>query len=104
VVASLINCLIWIFLGLLFGSRIEEAIRFARQSEAILLGIALALVLYFVVEQILIKRHVVSKRSFWIRQATGTKIAAVVATVLLAVLVGRFLFPNGVAHGLRFQR
>jgi membrane protein DedA with SNARE-associated domain len=103
-VASLINCLLWMALGLLFGSHIEDAIRFARQSEAILLGLALALILYFVVEKILVKKHVVSSRSFWIRQATGTKIAAVVASVLLAILVGRFLFPYGVRHGFRFPR
>jgi membrane protein DedA with SNARE-associated domain len=102
--ASLLNCLIWIVLGLLFGSRIEDAIRFARESEAILLGVALALILYFVAERILVKRGIVSARSFWIRQATGTKIAAVVATVLLAILVGRFLFPNGVGHGLHLSR
>src|SRR5215831_8827708 len=102
VVASLVNCLIWISLGLLFGSKIGDAIRFARESEVILLGIALALILYFVVETILVKRHIVSRRSFWIRQATGTKIAAVVASVLLAILVGRFLFPSGVRHGFRF--
>src|SRR5262245_20097960 len=104
VVASLVNCLIWISLGLLFGSKIEDAIRFARESELVLLGVALGLILYFVVETILVKRHIVSKRSFWIRQATGTKIAAVVASVLLAILVGRFLFPYGVKHGLRFPR
>jgi len=102
VVASLINTLLWMALGVLFGSHIEDAIRFARESEAILLGIALALILYFVVEKILVKKHIVSKRSFWIRQATGTKIAAVVASVLLAILVGRFLFPSGVRHGFRF--
>ena len=100
--ASLVNCVVWIALGLLFGSRIGDGIRFARESEAVLLGVALALILYFVVERILVKRHIVSPKSFWIRRATGTKIAAVVASVLLAVLVGRFLFPNGVGHGFRF--
>jgi membrane protein DedA with SNARE-associated domain len=99
--ASLVNCLVWTALGLLFGGRIEDAIRFSREWEGILLGVAGALILYFVIERILVKREVVSERSFWIRQATGTKIAAVVATVLLAVLVGRFLFPHGVREGLR---
>ena len=103
-VASLVNCLIWISLGLLFGSRIEDAIRFARKSEAILLGLAIALILYFVIEKLLVKRKIVSARSFWIRQATGTKIAAVVASVLLAVLVGRFLFPGGVGRALHLRR
>jgi membrane protein DedA with SNARE-associated domain len=102
--ASLVNCLVWTALGVLFGSRIGDAIRFARESEAILLGLVLALILYFVIEKVLVKRKIVSARSFWIRQATGTKIAAVVASVLLAVLVGRFLFPYGVRHGFRFAR
>ncbi len=102
--ASLVNCVVWTALGLLFGARIEDAIRFSREWEGILLGLALALVLYFVAEQLLLRRKLVSRRSFWIRQATGTKIAAVVATVLLAVLVGRFLFPHGVREGFRFAR
>jgi membrane-associated protein len=102
--ASLINCVVWTALGILFGGRIEDAIRFSRQWEGILLGLALALVLYFVAEQLLVRRRLVSHRAFWVRQATGTKIAAVVATVLLAVLVGRFLFPHGVGEGFRFAR
>jgi membrane protein DedA with SNARE-associated domain len=102
--ASLINCLVWTSVGILFGSRIEDAIRFSREWEGILLGLAAALILYFLVERVLVRRGIVSRRSFWIRQATGTKIAAVVATVLLAVVVGRFLFPHGVREGLRFVR
>jgi len=100
--ASLVNCVAWTALGLLFGGRIEDAIRFSRQWEIILLGLAVALILYFLVERVLVRKRIVSSKSFWIRQATGTKIAAVVATVLLAVLVGRFLFPHGVRHGIRF--
>jgi membrane protein DedA with SNARE-associated domain len=103
-VASLVNCLAWTALGLLFGEHIEDAIRFSRKWEGIFLGLALALILYFVAEQLLLWKKLVSKRSFWIRQATGTKIAAVVATVLFAIVVGRFLFPHGVTHGLRFVR
>jgi hypothetical protein len=95
---------VWTSLGLLFGGRIEDAIRFSREWEVILLGVALALILYFVVERVLVKRRIVSEKSFWIRQATGTKIAAVAGTVLLAVLVGRFLFPHGVHEGFRFRR
>ncbi len=102
--ASLVNCVVWTSLGLLFGGRIEDAIRFSRQWEVILLGVAVALILYFVVERILVKRGIASEKSFWIRQATGTKIAAVAGTVLLAVLVGRFLFPHGVHQGFRFRR
>ena len=102
--ASLVNCVVWTALGILFGGRIEDAIRFSRQWEGILLGLALALVLYFVAEQLLVRRKLVSTQAFWVRQATGTKIAAVVATVLLAVLVGRFLFPHGVREGFRFAR
>ncbi|HSS45207.1 MAG TPA: DedA family protein [Thermoanaerobaculia bacterium] len=102
--ASLLNCLVWTALGILLGERIEDAIRFSRQWEGILLGLAVALVLYFVAEQLLIRRKLISPRAFWVRQATGTKIAAVVATVLLAVLVGRFLFPHGVREGFRFAR
>ena len=102
--ASLVNCVAWTALGLLFGGRIEDAIRFSRQWEIILLGLAVALILYFVVERVLVRKRIVSSKSFWIRQATGTKIAAVVATVLLAVLVGRFLFPHGVRQGIRFVR
>ena len=102
--ASLVNCVVWTSLGLLFGSRIEDAIKFSREWELILLGLAVALILYFVVEKILVKRRIVSEDSFWIRQATGTKIAAVAGTVLLAVLVGRFLFPHGVHQGFRFRR
>ncbi len=103
-VASLVNCLAWTALGVLFGGRIEDAIRFSRKWEGILLGVAIALVLYFVIEKLLLWKKLVSKESFWIRQATGTKIAAIVATVLLALAVGRFLFPHGVTHGLRFVR
>ena len=102
--ASLVNCVAWTALGLLFGGRIEDAIRFSRQWEIILLGLAVALILYFLVERVLVRKRIVSSKSFWIRQATGTKIAAVVATVLLAILVGRFLFPYGVRHGIRFVR
>jgi membrane protein DedA with SNARE-associated domain len=102
--ASLVNCVVWTSLGLLFGGRIEDAIRFSRQWEVILLGVALTLILYFVVERVLVNRGIVSEKSFWIRQATGTKIAAVAGTVLLAVLVGRFLFPHGVHQGFRFRR
>lgn len=102
--ASLVNCVVWTSLGLLFGSRIEDAIRFSREWEVILLGVAVVLILYFVVERVLVKRRIVSEKSFWIRQATGTKIAAVAGTVLLAVLVGRFLFPHGVHQGFRFRR
>ena len=102
--ASLINCVLWTSLGLLFGGRIEDAIRFSREWEIILLGVAAALILYFIVERILVKRGIASEKSFWIRQATGTKIAAVAGTVLLAVLVGRFLFPHGVHEGFRFHR
>ena len=102
--ASLVNCVVWTSLGLLFGGRIEDAIKFSREWETILLGAAIALILYFIAEKLLLWKKLVSRRSFWIRQATGTKIAAVVATVLLAVVVGRFLFPQGVAHGFRFAR
>ncbi len=102
--ASLVNCVVWTSLGLLFGGRIEDAIRFSREWEGILLGVALALVLYFIAEKLLLWKKLVSARSFWIRQATGTKIAAVVASVLLAVVAGRFLFPHGVSHGFRFAR
>jgi len=101
--ASLVNCLVWTALGLLFGSHIEDAIKFSRQWEGILLGVAIALILYFVAEKLLLWKKIVSAKSFWIRQATGTKIAAVVATVLLAVLAGRFLFPEGVTHALRLS-
>ena len=58
-VASLVNCVLWTSLGLLFGSRIEDAIRFARRSELILLSLVVALILYFVVETLLVKRKVV---------------------------------------------
>ncbi len=102
--ASLVNCLVWTGLGLYFGGRIDDAIRFSREWEGILLGAALALILYFVAERLLVKRGIVSERSFWIRQATGTKIAAVVGTVVLTVLVGRFLFPHGVREGLHMRR
>jgi membrane protein DedA with SNARE-associated domain len=102
--ASLVNCVVWTSLGLLFGGRIDDAVRFSRKWEEILLGLAVALILYFVVERILVRRHIVSEKSFWIRQATGTKIAAVVGTVILTLLVGRFLFPHGVREGLRFVR
>jgi hypothetical protein len=102
--ASLVNCLIWTGLGLYFGGRIDDAIRFSREWEGILLGVAVALVLYFLAERALIKRHIVSEDSFWIRQATGTKIAAIVGTVVLTVLVGRFLFPHGVREGLHLRR
>jgi membrane protein DedA with SNARE-associated domain len=102
--ASLVNCVVWTSLGLLFGGRIDDAIRFSRQWEIILLGVAVTLILYFIFERILVKRGIASEKSFWIRQATGTKIAAVAGTVLLAVLVGRFLFPHGVHQGLRFRR
>ena len=102
--ASLINCVGWTALGLLFGGRIEDAIRFSRKWEAILLGVAVTLVLYFVIEKLLLWKKLVSKDSFWIRQATGTKIAAIVATVLLAVAVGRFLIPYGVTRNLRLVR
>jgi len=102
--ASLVNCVVWTALGLLFGGRIEDVIRFSRKWEGILLGVAISLILYFVIEKLLLWKKLVSEKSFWIRQATGTKIAAVVATVLLAVAVGRFLFPNGVTHVLRFVR
>jgi len=102
--ASLVNCVVWTSLGLLFGGRIEDAIRFSREWEVILLGVAVTLILYFVVERVLVKRGIASEKSFWIRQATGTKIAAVAGTVLLAVLVGRFLFPHGVHQGFRFRR
>jgi membrane protein DedA with SNARE-associated domain len=102
--ASLVNCVVWTSLGLLFGGRIEDAIRFSRQWEVILLGVAVTLILYFVVERVLVKLGIASEKSFWIRQATGTKIAAVAGTVLLAVLVGRFLFPHGVHQGFRFRR
>ncbi len=64
---------------------------------------AVALILYFLAERFLVKRRIVSESSFWIRQATGTKIAAVVGTVILTVLVGRFLFPYGVREGLYFR-
>jgi membrane protein DedA with SNARE-associated domain len=102
--ASLINCVVWTSLGVLFGGRIEDAIRFSREWEIILLGVAAALILYFVIERVLVKRGIASEKSFWIRQATGTKIAAVAGTALLAVLVGRFLFPHGVQEGFRFHR
>jgi len=102
--ASLVNCLIWTGLGLYFGGRIDDAIRFSREWEGILLGVAVTLVLYFLAERFLVKRGLVSERSFWIRQATGTKIAAVVGTVVLTILVGRFLFPHGVREGLHFRR
>ena len=102
--ASLVNCLIWTGLGLYFGGRIDDAIRFSREWEGILLGVAVALVLYFLAEGVLVRRHIVSEDSFWIRQATGTKIAAIVGTVVLTVLVGRFLFPHGVREGLHFRR
>ena len=46
--ASLVNCLAWTGLGLLFGGRIDDAIRFSREWEGILLGVAVALILYFV--------------------------------------------------------
>jgi membrane protein DedA with SNARE-associated domain len=102
--ASLVNCVAWTALGLLFGGRIEDVIRFSREWEGIVLGLALALILYFVAEKFLLWKKLASERSFWIRQATGTKIAAIVATALLVVLVGRFLFPQGVGHGFRFAR
>jgi membrane protein DedA with SNARE-associated domain len=102
--ASLVNCLIWTGLGLYFGGRIDDAIRFSREWEGILLGVAVALILYFLAERILVKRGIVSESSFWIRQATGTKIAAIVGTVVLTVLVGRFLFPHGVRERLHFPR
>ncbi len=102
--ASLVNCLAWTGLGLYFGSRIDDAIRFSREWEGILAGAAGALILYFLVERFLVKRGIASERSFWIRQATGTKIAAVVGTVVLTILVGRFLFPHGVREGLHLRR
>src|SRR3989454_8624483 len=40
--ASLVNCVVWTSLGLLFGGRIEDAIRFSREGEVILLGVAAA--------------------------------------------------------------
>jgi membrane protein DedA with SNARE-associated domain len=102
--ASLVNCLVWTALGLYFGDHIEDAIKFSREWEGILLGVAVALILYFIVERVLVKKKIVSEKSFFIRQATGTKIAAIVATVVVTVIVGRFLFPHGVKEGLRFAR
>src|SRR6266508_3723040 len=75
-----------------------------RIGPFVLTDLAAALVLYFLAERFLVKRHIVSEDSFWIRQATGTKIAAVVGTVVLTVLVGRFLFPHGVREGLHLRR
>ena len=101
--ASFINCLAWTGLGLYFGNRIEDAIKFSREWEGILLGVAIALILYFVIERILVKKGIAGEKSFWIRQATGTKIATIVATVVVTILVGRWLFPHGVREGLRFH-
>jgi hypothetical protein len=53
---------------------------------------------------VLVKKGIVSEKSFFVRQATGTKIATIVAMVIVTVLVGRFLFPNGVREGLHFRR
>src|SRR5499433_1295295 len=94
--ASLVNCLAWTALGLYFGNRIEDAIKFSREWEEILLGVAAALILYFIIERLLVKKKIVSEKSFFVRQATGTKIAAIVAMVVVTLLVGRFLFPHGV--------
>lgn len=102
--ASLVNCLAWTGLGHLFGGRIDDAIRFSRQWEVILLGLAVALIPYFLVERALVKRRIVSESSFRVRQATGTKIAAAVGTVILTVLVGRFLSLHGVREGFHFRR
>ena len=101
--ASLVNCLAWTGLGLYFGDHIEDAIKFSREWEGILLGVAVALILYFIVERVLVKKRIVSEKSFFVRQGTGTKIATIVATVIVTVLVGRFLFPHGVREGLRFH-
>jgi membrane protein DedA with SNARE-associated domain len=102
--ASLVNCVVWTSIGLYFGDHIEDAIKFSREWEGILLGVAVALILYFIVERILVKKGIARETSFWIRQATGTKIAAIVAMVVVTLLVGRFLFPHGVREGLRFSR
>lgn len=102
--ASLVNCVVWTAIGLYFGDHIEDAIKFSREWEGILLGVAVALILYFIVETILVKKKIVSEKSFFIRQTTGTKIAAIVATVVVTVIVGRFLFPHGVREGLRLTR
>ena len=48
--ASLVNCLAWTALGLFFGGHIDDAIKFSREWEGILLGVALALILYFLAE------------------------------------------------------
>ncbi len=96
-IAAFINALLWVSLGTYFGDRLEVVLRWAERSETVLLVIAGALIVYFILENILVHYRHWKPTSPFVRWATGWKIAAISGTVLLLVYLEIYLRAHGVS-------
>lgn len=99
-IAAGANAILWIFLGDRFGGRLGDVLHWAERSETILLIVAGALVAYFILENVLLHFGKWRAGSFFVRWATGWKIAAIAGTALLLV----YLEASLRARGIRLRR
>ena len=99
-IAAGANAVVWIFLGDRFGGRLGDVLHWAERSETILLIVAAALVVYFILESVLLHFRKWKPGSPFVRWATGWKIAAIVGSVLLLV----YLEASLRARGIRLTR
>lgn len=95
-IAAGANAVIWISLGRIFGDRLGDALHFAERSETILLLVAGALILYFILENVLLHQGRWTEDSPFVRWATGWKVAAIVGTVGLVVYLEVYLRAQGI--------
>ena len=96
-IAAFINAVLWVFLGRLFGNRLDDVLRWAERSETILLVVAASLIGYFILENVLLHYRRLTPRSPFVRWATGWKIAAISGTVLLLVYLEVYLRAHGIS-------
>jgi membrane-associated protein len=95
-IAAGANAIVWIFLGDRFGGRLGDVLHWAERSETILLIVAGALILYFILENILLHYKKWRAGSPFVRWATGWKIAAIVGSVLLMVYLEAWFRARGI--------
>jgi membrane protein DedA with SNARE-associated domain len=89
--AALVNSILWTGLGYLLARHIEAVMLWVRRGEVYILGTALLLIVYFVLEWFAVRRGWLDPESFLARLGAPYKIGSLVVLCVLLILVVRLI-------------
>jgi hypothetical protein len=86
-----VNSILWTGLGYLLARHIEAVMLWVRRGEVYILGTALLLIVYFVLEWFAVRRGWLDPESFLARLGAPYKIGSLVVLCVLLILVVRLI-------------